>query len=169
MATAPIAGRQFVAVCGPSAVGKATLIQALRDRADLRKRFGIDRGAIKAFDANFGLLDLVRATSADIIVWKWQFDSHWFVDNLRLDFPSPVVHRAIWLWRPWEEHAADFARKYPNDSGSEAENISKVREAWRLLRQLWYRDCTGGDLLQPLEPEYVNAAADYAVLPECPV
>jgi hypothetical protein len=168
MATAPLAGRQFVAICGASAVGKGTLIRRLRDEPALRKRFGIDGGILKAFDAHFELLDLVRATSADIIVWKWQFASHRFVDDLRLRFPSPDVHRAIWLWRPWEEHAADFAKKYRNDSDSVVQNISNVKGAWTDLRQLWYRDRKRGGLLQPLEPEIVNAAADYAVLAERP-
>lgn len=110
--------RQVIAVCGQSAVGKATLIQRLIDSdVDLRNRFEIGDHAIVTAGAKFGTLPDV-VDNASVVVWKWQWRNDDWFRRLLSKYPK-ARHRAIVLWLPPSIHAQRMKSKWPKRSFSQ--------------------------------------------------
>ncbi len=105
----------------------------------------------------------VPGTNADTVLWKWQFDNHYYICRLRTRYPL-ARHRAILLWRPWEDHARDWAKVYhTHNRGSQPANITELKRQWRKLLGLWYRDMPDNvlpddDVRWPLELELGDAS-----------
>jgi hypothetical protein len=151
-----------------------TFMDRLLDDSELRERFSILGPKIEAFGPppkqgfrakhSFRPLGDVSKTDADTVLWKWQFANHDYVCRLRRLYPR-AEHRAILLWRPWEDHARDWLRAYPNhDKGSLPANVAELKRQWRKLLGVWYRDIPDSvlprdDERQPLEFEWVDASA----------
>ncbi|MHC4402555.1 MAG: DEAD/DEAH box helicase family protein [Planctomycetota bacterium] len=96
--------KEFIGICGPSGVGKKTLVEALRDnKQNLRERFGIPADAhIDTFGAGFDPLN-DKHTQADYLLWKWQKNNNHLLQELPEQFPD-CRHRLICLWLPPELH-----------------------------------------------------------------
>jgi hypothetical protein len=104
--------KQVIAVCGPSAVGKATLIKRILDGDQmLRDRFGIGDQTVVASGARFGPLRQQDAMQ-DVLLWKRQCDNDgWFCDLLQR-YPE-AEHRAIVIWLPPAVHFERMVEKWP--------------------------------------------------------
>src|SRR5436190_11484658 len=98
---------RIVLVGGPSAIGKHSFIEALRESQDLRRRFGISENA-RYFTNESGhvlraefhrLLDAVyRETPAAEVIVKWQaFVKPALLQRLSSTYPE-TTFRGICLW-----------------------------------------------------------------------
>jgi hypothetical protein len=127
--------RQYVSICGHSAVGKKSLVKRLLlpEGQSIRERFGM-AGELAAFgDANhpsFNPAPVEKMLSAqqDCVLHFWQFSTHPWIANLQLHFPSDR-HRVILLWRPWHIHVQAFLE--PGRVPSYRPDVEGLKWVWR--------------------------------------
>ena len=103
--------RQYVSICGHSAVGKKTLIHKIlsTNGSKLRNRFDLSAN-IQAYERQSSLdkLPLLREifnAEEECVLHFWQDKSHPWIECLRRTFTEDR-HRVVLLWRPWDIHSA---------------------------------------------------------------
>lgn len=85
--------QQFVSVAGDSASGKTTLVKKLLDDDRSRERFGI-AGLTEAFNLKGAPIGDMLASTADVIVFRWQLKDKEYIGKARATFPGRQ-HRVI--------------------------------------------------------------------------
>lgn len=121
---------EYLWICGPSAVGKRTLIEKLThpQNIDLRARFGI-AGSVEHLqgDPQGGLQG-----TADHVLIKWQFGNHVAITTCR----AVGTTRIVLLWRHFEDRLRDMRRRRSCDwDATVSEDV--IRQEWRRVSHLF--------------------------------
>ena len=111
----------ILSICGPSAVGKTTLIKYLNENKEIRSIFGLTEGReIITTGDGFKPIEEIKNDINDTdcyILHKWQRcdkDELKEIKDLREKFPN-ATHKIIVLWLPWENWWYGFRSKH-NDN-----------------------------------------------------
>jgi hypothetical protein len=119
--------REYVSICGFSSVGKKTLIRKLVN-GQLRDRF-VMPGSVQAYGWAFEPLEDIYDATADHVLYQWQIATDNLIDELHDRFPASG-HRVILVWRPWDQHLADWIATYGDEMVGQP-SIGVLTDWWR--------------------------------------
>lgn len=154
--------RNYIWICGPSAIGKKYFMDNLKESEELHHRFGVI-GLLESYmpinNDEEKEIEKIESIRAQFVLLKWQYRTHPLVSKLRVSHPAGS-QKGIILWMPEEKHYEYFKKKHgSNPTFIRGQQLSEeaLREKCRNDRRSNYERLTN-EWPREIECEIVNAS-----------